>query len=604
MPVDIGGGSFVAGLIGQVGANLLASPMNVFTQGGNYVYPTGVITTQECFFLFCNRLVDKELYETIRLVNGFQGNQIDGQWFINTNWNQEQKRADIVNTDNSGRHANDVFLKNNKPWPTIDEANVMYNRGLITGRLYETILARQTFAEPGIANAYSELRNEIPGPSDLVHFAVRDCFDPSIVQAFEYNKELPIAIVPWMAKQGLGGEIGVPMPPNSTTTQGNETRTQAQWFDLYWWSHWQLPSATQGYEMLHRLYIASDYGPAPGVTPQNAFNANQLSLLLKANDYPAFWRTRFEQISYSPLTRVDVRRMYDTDVATERDVYHAYRAIGYNDGNAKLLLNFTKKLRDNRDTKKEKDATYKIAREIFLLGGSDEQTAIAILMELNYKRPNAISIVATWKSEITLKKIKETITNLKGGYMLGTFTNTDIRNAMNGMRIIPQRIVAYIELWEMIKTGKRKFLSAQTNVQHYVEGMITRNFLLYKLNNLNFDAADIQQMVAFADFTIRKKIFESNQKAAKELERMRKANIATLLKPYTDSNIKAFYKSGTMTLADIARVLSLKGWDRGTQVQWVKTYLKVDEEDYPEPEQEESEDENGDDETTGEDSED
>lgn len=48
------------------------------------------------------------------------------------------------------------------------------------------------------------------------------------------------------------------------------------------------------------------------------------------------------QAAYTPLTRVDVRRMYGLGVLNEDEVYWSYRDIGYNELNARRMTDFTK----------------------------------------------------------------------------------------------------------------------------------------------------------------------------------------------------------------------------------------------------------------------
>ncbi|MBW2638419.1 MAG: hypothetical protein JRC86_13080, partial [Deltaproteobacteria bacterium] len=80
-----------------------------------------------------------------------------------------------------------------------------------------------------------------------------------------------------------------------------------------------------GYEMLHRGLISE----------------KELDTLLKTADYPAFWRKRLMLLSYSPYTRVDVRRMYQMGILSKEQVFKAYKDIGYDDEHAENLTKFT-----------------------------------------------------------------------------------------------------------------------------------------------------------------------------------------------------------------------------------------------------------------------
>ncbi|GAH21078.1 unnamed protein product, partial [marine sediment metagenome] len=77
----------------------------------------------------------------------------------------------------------------------------------------------------------------------------------------------------------------------------------------------------------------------------------ELSRLLKSLDIMPFWRDKLTEISYNPLTRVDVRRMYKLGVLDESEVKKSYLNIGYNENDAEKMTAFTKKYEG--DTEKE-----------------------------------------------------------------------------------------------------------------------------------------------------------------------------------------------------------------------------------------------------------
>ena len=74
----------------------------------------------------------------------------------------------------------------------------------------------------------------------------------------------------------------------------------------YWAAHWELPSAQMGYAMFQRRIIDHE----------------TLVMLLKSLDIMPFWRDKLIEMSYNPLTRVDVRRMYGLGVLSEEEVYN------------------------------------------------------------------------------------------------------------------------------------------------------------------------------------------------------------------------------------------------------------------------------------------
>jgi hypothetical protein len=159
---------------------------------------------------------------------------------------------------------------------------------------------------PTYHSLYKELAYQIPPVADIITMAVREAFTPEIASRFGQYEGLPTAFVDAVGKKGISKE----------------------WAERYWAAHWSLPSPQQGFEMLQRGVISRD----------------DLALLLRALDIMPFWRDKLIQISYNPLTRVDIRRMYALNIINTAEVNKAYQEIGYNTENAARLTTFTVKL--------------------------------------------------------------------------------------------------------------------------------------------------------------------------------------------------------------------------------------------------------------------
>lgn len=145
----------------------------------------------------------------------------------------------------------------------------------------------------------------IPPPSDLILMLVREVFNPQTVERFRQDEDYPEEFT------GLAAQLGI----------------SEDWAHKYWQAHWRLPSAMQGFQMLHRgIIVKSD-----------------VELLLKSLDVMPFWRDRLIQLSYRPYTRVDVRRMHSVGVLNRSEVKKAYLDLGYNDERAENMTEFTER---------------------------------------------------------------------------------------------------------------------------------------------------------------------------------------------------------------------------------------------------------------------
>lgn len=159
---------------------------------------------------------------------------------------------------------------------------------------------------PGFIDGIKELAFFIPPVADLVTMAVREVFSPEIAAANGQFEDFPEQFEHFARQQGVSPE----------------------WAKNYWAAHWALPSVQMGYEMLHRGVI----------------NEEQLDGLMRALDIMPAWRERLTQISFSPFTRVDIRRMHDQGILNEDEVVRAYKDIGYDDDKAEKLKDFTVRL--------------------------------------------------------------------------------------------------------------------------------------------------------------------------------------------------------------------------------------------------------------------
>lgn len=196
----------------------------------------------------------------------------------------------------------------------------------------------------------------IPNVGDLIRMAVREAFSPDVVQRFNYGEAFPEAVLEFTKKQGLSDD----------------------WVKRYWYAHWELPSPTQGYEMLHRL--------RKGRT-ETTFDENDLDLLLRTADYAPYFRERMKLISYQPITRVDIRRIYKLGIIDAKEVKERYMDIGYNDKDAGVLADFTVKYEDAQGNDKRdtyKDLSFSVLRSLYQKGKISESDLKTRLSAMKY----------------------------------------------------------------------------------------------------------------------------------------------------------------------------------------------------------------------------
>jgi len=189
--------------------------------------------------------------------------------------------------------------------PDVENLLALWLRESLDDNAIDFALSQLGF-NPEYAAGMKELAYFIPPVQDLITMAVREVFSPDIRQAQRQDEDYPEDFNEWAGKQGVSEE----------------------WAKNYWAAHWSLPSPQMGFEMLHRGVI----------------NETELGTLLRALDVMPGWRQALIDISYSPYTRVDIRRMHKVGVLSDAEVKRAYQDIGYNPDRAQKLLEFTKEL--------------------------------------------------------------------------------------------------------------------------------------------------------------------------------------------------------------------------------------------------------------------
>jgi len=270
-------------------------------------------------------------------------------------------------------------------------------------------LKRQGFSEYQIFNLLWATE-AVPSPSDLVRFAVREVYTPEIIEKYGQMQELPPKFLEEAEKVGMSEEYA----------------------KAYWAAHWELPSASQGYEMLWRLSpdmvdFFRERIKSMGLDPEKVkFSLDDMRTLLRTLDVMPYWRDKLIAISYAPLTRVDLRRMWDVALISEKELYMRYRELGYSPKDAQLLTLFTKAYIIQRDL-----------RAMYSKGWIDENGVRLKLKEIGIPEDRidewVKTIVKAEKEERVSKERELTKTEIIKGVKIGLITIDDGVKLLKGL---------------------------------------------------------------------------------------------------------------------------------------------------------------------------
>lgn len=295
--------------------------------------------------------------------------------------------------------------------PGIDTLLEGWNRGFIDESFVE-----QGLKESRLKNKYNDfikqLRFKIPPISDLIRFMVREAFDDNISQKFSYDNDYPSQIDSFVEQNGLSRD----------------------WAKRYWRAHWQLPSPSQAYDMLHRNLITID----------------DLASLLKTADYPRFWREKLIQLSTELYTRVDVRRMFRIGVLDESGVLKSYKELGYNDERASKLTEFT--VKDVR--LEQKDLTKNELLGLFEDSIIDETYLTNSLIKLGYDSVEIQYLISASQLKKQKSITNDEIKAIQTKFIDGNIDNSSALSLLAKAGLDNLAGQAKVDLWTATKAGK------------------------------------------------------------------------------------------------------------------------------------------------------
>lgn len=350
---------------------------------------------------------------------------------------------------------------------------------LLTGFDYVTLWRRGELDDSTLKNklhsvGYSlEAQEELkkvtlyyPTPQDLVRMAVREVYTPEVVSKFGLNEDLPTEFIEAGYKAGLSEEFS----------------------KQYWASHWELPSAGQGFEMFQRDIIEED----------------DLTLLLKSLDVMPYWRDKMKQLQYNVITRVDIRRLYKTGVYNEDQVYDAYRHMGYSPEDSSDLLRFT--MAEYSPIDEDVQNVSGLVRlpngdlvpsrtmviNAYKKGIYDYTTALAGLETIGYPLDSARLLLQFEDDKLAQEIIDIKADAITDAYRNGDFDETVYRNQLTLLGV-NSRYIETVMARELAQAKARTRRPTKTDIEQWLKkGVIDGDVYLIKMKGLGYSDNDIE----------------------------------------------------------------------------------------------------------------
>ena len=329
----------------------------------------------------------------------------------------------------------------------LEAARELFLRKLISEEEHDKLLSQLGYTDTQIKYLKS-LYYVLPTVTDLIRMAVREVFTPAIAERFGLYEDFPEEFANYAELLGLSKE----------------------WALRYWAAHWELPSISQGYEMLHRGIIDEE----------------DLKILLRAHDVMPYWRDKLIKLSYAPFTRVDVRRMYREGVIDEKDVFRTYKDLGYDDWHAEKLTEWTIKEALSEDRK----LTRGLIEGLYKRGIFTEKDARDALIQIGYREEIADIIMAKAKYDKE-REFKDRVSRaVRTQYLKGLINENEAIEKLSKINMPSTEIEMLIYEWRLEKEARVEVLSAGELKELARKRVIDRHTFIDKMMKLGYTKQD------------------------------------------------------------------------------------------------------------------
>lgn len=321
-------------------------------------------------------------------------------------------------------------------------------RGELSEEWIQDEFARQGYQDEDIT-AFRNISKFYPSPHDLVSWQAREVYEPDMVKKYGLEDELEGVTKEPFYKSGMTDE---------------QIRN-------FWVAHWQHPPWTVIRSMLFRTDL----------TEADVWD------WFKTIEIPPFWRDKYIEIAYNPVTRVDLRRLYKSGEYTREQVYAGYQALGSSPEIAESLTKWTEcdYAPDSKElTKAEVLKNYRIG-EIAI------DKVKTLLEALNYTSDQIEFVIAYEDYQLELKVKEEEAELLLVEYMNGTITFDAFKDNVEKAGFTQKAISKYIDKAKS-KTRAAVKLPSKEDVTKWLSlKIITEEEFITMLSNLKYRSEDI-----------------------------------------------------------------------------------------------------------------
>lgn len=356
-------------------------------------------------------------------------------------------------------------------WLDIGTLFSLWRRGEITETEFEERLRAGAMAPEAIP-LWKKLKGLIPGPSDLVRFALREAWRDDVAAKYGYDQGDTGEFTSWMEKQGYGPE----------------------WSQAYWRSHWEIPPTGMGFDMLHRDIISE----------------TELVELLKINDLAPGWIDKVVQLARPLPGRIDRRWAFQEGEITEAELKQLYLWDGYTDKWAEILANTVIK-RSVSDAKGMTRAAIVSAYKKRRLSSAE---AVSMLEDIGIPSAVAQFYLGQADSDHADDLLDRRIGVVGKQFSVGDLSESETRDALGQLGVGSSEIAVYLEEWGISRATKVKRPSRANLDKFFKGGVINVASYRDQMDRLGYSGLYVDWYLA-ALAVERQELTEKEERAAR-----------------------------------------------------------------------------------------
>ncbi|MHC1599653.1 MAG: regulatory protein RecX [Candidatus Methanospirareceae archaeon] len=264
----------------------------------------------------------------------------------------------------------------------------------------------------------------MPTLSDLLQWMAKEAFEDDMARELGLDEEFPEKFKEYCRRLGIPEEDAL----------------------RYWRAHWSSASWTQMAEAFHRERAEAYPRGMHDVVEQEW--QRKWDIFYRQVEMPKFYRDLLTKITYSVITRVDARRMYEMGFLTEEELTAIFIANGYRKEDAERMTQWVKTEVQRYAEEDLRGLTRANVDKLYRLGLINDDQYVDLLTKIGVGRDTAEYYLELLKHDIFRELYEARINAIKRKYQKRIITRDEAYKSLVDMGIDAEQAGIYLDAWE------------------------------------------------------------------------------------------------------------------------------------------------------------